>query len=128
LQFSIVKDYDGVLHPHHLMENIFGGKILTLLGALKKPTKDKFLAKRYYDQSIEVNPNEAMIPATIAILYLNAEDYLGHLSLLFTGVTAEDVNLKLENIVLTYLGANWDIYFILFLFCILMFVISFRRQ
>lgn len=91
-------------------------------------SKDKFLAKRYYDQSIEVNPNEAMIPATIAILYLNAEDYLGHLSLLFTGVTAEDVNLKLENIVLTYLGANWDIYFILFLFCILMFVISFRRQ
>lgn len=90
--------------------------------------KDKYLAKRYYDQAIEVNPTEATLPSTLAILYLQAEEFLGFAGKHAGSITISDVNGKIEKLVFQYVGVNWDIYFGLFLLCILVFVIAFRRQ
>ena len=90
--------------------------------------RDKFLAKRYYDQAIEVNPVEASLPATLALFYLQASDVIDFFSSHASRVTWYDLEHYIEQYTLTYVGVNWDIYFGLFLFCILLFVVSFRRQ
>jgi len=89
--------------------------------------KDNPLAKRYYDHALEVT-SEAYLPCSLALLSLATEDYQKYLKQLMSGVTIETIQTQISDLVLLYVGPEWDIFLAIFLLFILAFVIMFRRQ
>ena len=77
--------------------------------------------------AIEVS-SEAYIPCSLALLSLATEDYQKYLKQLFSGVTLDYLQGSVSDLVLLYIGPEWDIFLAIFLIFILAFVIMFRRQ
>jgi len=90
--------------------------------------KDMHLAKRFYDQAIEVSPEDATLPATLAIIELYFGGYAYDLLSSLGKVTLSSVSDNTIELVDIYVGENWDVYLGLFLALLLFFVINFRRQ
>ena len=67
-------------------------------------------------------------PDKIFKVGLYADDVIGFVSRWVEGTSMELLNQRIEENVIKYIGADWDIYFGIFLLTILFFVISFRRQ
>merc|ERR1712176_969119 len=86
------------------------------------------LAKRFYDQAIEVNPEDATLPATLAIIELYFGGYAYDLLSSLGKITLSSVSDNAMELVEIYVGENWDVYLGLFLALLLFFVINFRRQ
>ena len=72
--------------------------------------------------------SEAYLPCSLALLSLATEDYQKYLKQLMSGVTIETIQTQISDLVLLYVGPEWDVFLAIFLLFILAFVIMFRRQ